>query len=156
MSLFDDELIHSLRLADCCQDDADHVLWVCRSVVVAKLLQHVVYPELEALVAQVHVHLGHVAVEHDHLNLLGHVRMLEQVRAVVVQEVDGTWETTLELADRHPDRGCLQLKRTCLCRFRRGHCCLILETVRGLELRSDVFCVLRDGFELLRERRPLE
>lgn len=115
VSLLGDELLDSVRLADRRQDDPDHVLRVFWSVVVSKLRERVVYSELEALVAHVHVHLGHVAVEHDHLDLLRFVRMLKQVRAVVVQEVHGTGKAALELADRHPDRGRLQLERVCPC-----------------------------------------
>lgn len=155
VSLLGDELLHSLRLTGRRQYDANHVLRIRRSVVVAKLPERVVYPELEALVAQVHVHLGHVAVEHDHLDLFRLVWMLEEVRAVVVQEADGTREAALELSDRHADRGRLQRQRVRSCRF-RCCCCPILELVRGLELRSDVLRALRDGFELIRERGPLE
>lgn len=136
-----EELLDVSSLAARGQDNLDGMLRVRWSVIVAEVLQRVVYSKLEAFLAQVYAHMGHIAVVHDHLDFFGFVRVLKQVRAMVLRELNGTREPTRQFPDRHADR----------CSLQQGSWQRIRDTGRGWRVLKLVggFQLGRDGFRTL-------
>lgn len=151
-----DERFYLVNLSRTGKHNLDPVIRIRWAVIVSKLVQFAVYLKPEGVVVNADVHLHHVSVVHDHLDLLGIKRMLEKVRAMVLCKVNWTREAAFQPSNDHVDGRRLHQNSICLL---HGYTpttatgpigsSVTGKLVRLLKLRCNVLGTLRYKLELV-------